>query len=216
VSVWLVLGAVACALGAIAARSLVQSALWLAATSAVLATLLYVMGAPVVAVVELSVGVGLVAVLFIFVVGIAGEDAVRARAVVPTIVALALAGPAVLLLLWLVTSSGSGPSAALAPFAPISASVTAVLWEQRAADVLGQVVLIVAGAIGIVTILGGSPRVAAARSNGVAKVLESSISIVARASLVSSEGAEPQPDPALRPDAEAPASEPVAAGKDTR
>jgi NADH:ubiquinone oxidoreductase subunit 6 (subunit J) len=215
VSAWLVLGVTACALGAIHARSLVHSALWLAATSAVLATLLYIMGAPVVAVIELSVGVGLVAVLFIFVVGVAGEDAVQARPVVPTLISLALAGPAVLLLAWMVTSGG-GLTAAIASLAPSTASVTSVLWDQRAADVLGQVVLIVAGALGVVTILGGAPRIAASRTDRAVKLIGSSMSIVARASLIASEGTVPRPAPAPEPQAETPVGEPVAAGKDPR
>ena len=175
---WLVLGAIVCAVAAIHSRSLVHSALWLAATSAVLATLLYVLGAPVVAVVELSVGVGLVAVLFIFVVGVAGEGGMNARSVVPTIVALALAGPAVALLAWMVMTGGQ--LAAAVPATGASASVSTVLWESRAADVLGQVVLVVAGALGVVTILGGAPRHVAGRTNGAAKSLGGSISVIAR------------------------------------
>ena len=58
------------ALQAIRAVHLLHSAVWLAATSAMLSILFYLLGAPYVAVIELSVGAGLVTVLFIFAIGI--------------------------------------------------------------------------------------------------------------------------------------------------
>jgi NADH:ubiquinone oxidoreductase subunit 6 (subunit J) len=151
VSVWLVLSIVACALAAILARSLVGSALWLGATSALLATLLYLVGAVTVAVVELSVGTGLVAVLFVFAVGIAGEEGLHARPAVARPVALMLVVSVLVLLL--------GPALpAEAPTVPSDGpSVAEVLWRERAADTLGQVVLIVVGTLGVLTILGGRP-----------------------------------------------------------
>src|SRR5262249_39763536 len=84
---WLVLGIVVCALGAISAGRVVNAALWVAASSILLAILLATIGVPVVAVVELSVGAGLVAVLFVFTIGIAGEEGLHARPVVPRPVA---------------------------------------------------------------------------------------------------------------------------------
>jgi uncharacterized MnhB-related membrane protein len=75
----IVAGMLACALMAIIARRLLTSALWLAGASALTALLLYLLGAPEVAVVELSVGAGLVTVLFVFAINIAGEEHVSTR-----------------------------------------------------------------------------------------------------------------------------------------
>jgi uncharacterized MnhB-related membrane protein len=65
--------AVFCGLRAIHAQRLVAAALWLAAVSALNAVVLYEMGAREAAVIELSVGAGLVTVLFVFAIGIAGD-----------------------------------------------------------------------------------------------------------------------------------------------
>lgn len=61
-----------------AASRLIASGLWLAGSSALLATALYFLEAPYVAVIDLSVGAGLVAVLFGFAVMTAGDDGMRA------------------------------------------------------------------------------------------------------------------------------------------
>ena len=55
------------ALATLRARSLLLSALWLAGVSAMISTLLYTLSAHQVAVIELSVGAGLVTIFFIFV-----------------------------------------------------------------------------------------------------------------------------------------------------
>lgn len=202
-SAWLVLGAIVCGVGAIAARSLVRSALWLAATSVLLSILIYLRGAPVVAVVELSVGVGLVAVLFVFAVGIAGEDGVGEQPTVPLLLALALTVPTAALLLWLIFAAG-WPAALAASAQP---TVATALWQQRAADVLGQVVLIIAGALGVVTILGGAPRPLSARTNGVAKLHAETAPLAVHPDATPLDAA---PEPALT--GAAPARSPVANG----
>ncbi len=63
-----------CALQAVRSRRLLMSALWLAGASALVALMMYLLGAPEVAVIELSVGAGLVTVLFVFAINIAGEE----------------------------------------------------------------------------------------------------------------------------------------------
>jgi NADH:ubiquinone oxidoreductase subunit 6 (subunit J) len=62
------------AIQAIRAKRLLHSALWLAGVSAFLAFIFYLLGAHQVAVIELSVGAGLVTVLFVFAISLAGED----------------------------------------------------------------------------------------------------------------------------------------------
>lgn len=83
---------------------------WLAAASVLLALLLAIIGAPLVAVIEVSVG-ACRSVLFVFTIGIAGDE-VQERPLVPAPMALALAASATLLLLWLILPFGSPPTGA--------------------------------------------------------------------------------------------------------
>lgn len=148
------MGILVCAIQALRARRLLISALWLAGTSALTALLLYLLGAPQVAVIELSVGAGLVTVLFVFAINIAGEEALDLRSVLPKPLAWVLVGTAVILLGWMVFSAsgslqgGSG-----------GAAFSAIFWEDRKLDVLLQVVLIFSGVLGVLGLLSeGKPR----------------------------------------------------------
>src|SRR5512135_3843744 len=79
----IVLLASAFAVAAIRARRLLTSAIWLAGVSALVSIVLYLYGAHEVAVIELSVGAGLVTVLFVFAISIAGDDPIDRRPVLP-------------------------------------------------------------------------------------------------------------------------------------
>src|SRR5512138_2609890 len=83
VHILVVAGLLVCVLQAVRAQRLLHSALWLAGTSALVALEMYLLGAPEVAVIELSVGAGLVTVLFVFAINIAGEEAMSALPIVP-------------------------------------------------------------------------------------------------------------------------------------
>lgn len=143
----LVTAAVFCAIGAIRAKRLLASAIWLAAASALVALIFYQMGAREVAVIELSVGAGLVTVLFVYAIGVAGEDAIRAPALVPRPLAWGLVILAALLLGWLALPLAEIHRSEAEP------SFAAVLWQQRGLDVLVQVALIFAGVLGILGLL---------------------------------------------------------------
>ena len=88
--VLIVLGCIICAFFAIRTRRLLISALWLAGCSALTALLLYLLGAPEIAVIELSVGAGLVTVLFVFAINIAGEETLPIRRLIPRPLAWAI------------------------------------------------------------------------------------------------------------------------------
>ena len=137
----------ACGVMAVHARRLLSSALWLAAVSAFLAILLYRLGAFEVAVIELSVGAGLVTVLFVFAINIAGEESIGLPAVVPRGLAwlLCLAPLAVIGALILPVTSAGAPV--------VGATFVNVLWKDRALDVVVQVVLIYAGVLGLLGLL---------------------------------------------------------------
>jgi len=72
-----------CAFQAVLSKRLLVTAMWLAGTSALVALLMYLMGAYQIAVIELSVGAGLVTVLFVFAINIAGEEPIPFVSIVP-------------------------------------------------------------------------------------------------------------------------------------
>ena len=142
-----------CALMAIRTR-LLTSALWLAGTSALVALILFRLGAPEVAVIELSVGAGLVTVLFVFAINIAGDDPVSARSLVPRPLAWLVALGTLGLGGWMALSNLGVPvpNAQSVPFAT-------VLWEHRHVDAVLQVVLILGGVLAVLGLLAESrPR----------------------------------------------------------
>ena len=151
---FLVLGSMVCALMAIRARRLLSSALWLAGVSVITAVILYLLGAPEVAVIELSVGAGLVTILFVFTIVIPGEDTEDLPSLVPKPLAWILFLLATILLGWLAWPlTVGGPAVSEAPFSQL-------LWEERALDVWVQMGIIFAGVLGILGILaeGNVPR----------------------------------------------------------
>lgn len=140
----LLIGCVVCGAFAIREARLLYAALWLAATSAFLAAVLYWLGAALIAVIELSVGAGLVTVLLVLAIGSTERGSSVLPTALPRAPALALAAAVVTLLATLVSAPPATPAAAEAPFA-------ITLWQQRGADMLLQIGLIF---VGLLTVLG--------------------------------------------------------------
>jgi uncharacterized MnhB-related membrane protein len=134
---------------AIRAPRLLNSALWLAGVSAMVSLIIYLMGAHQVAVVELSVGAGLVTILFVFAISIAGEAGIENTTVLPRPLIWGLTALYVALLTWYLLPASFVGVAAVA-----EAPLAEVLWETRAVDMLVQVVLIFCGVLGLLGILG--------------------------------------------------------------
>ena len=153
----------ACAVLAIAARRLLISALWLAGCSALLAIALSLMGAPEVGVIELSVGAGLVTVIFVFAISIAGDENVTHASLVPRPLAWVLLALFFALLAWLIVPRLLPPQSAAATL-PILGAV----WEVRAIDTLLQVALIFCGVLGSLGLL-SEPRRNTAAEDGRAR-----------------------------------------------
>lgn len=155
---WYVLiavGILAFAILAISAKRLLISAIWLAITSALVALMLFLLGAPQIAVIELSVGAGLVTVLFVFAINIAGEEVMGLRSALPlplvwTSIVLACG----LLIFFIVRSLGFVQSPDVT-----SGVVASVLWQDRYMDFLLQTVLILAGVLGVIGLLSHSKDV---------------------------------------------------------
>lgn len=155
---WYVLvaaGILICAVLAISAKRLLVSAIWLAMTSALVALMMYLLGAAQLAVIELSVGAGLVTVLFVFAINISGEEPLNLLPVMPKTLAWGLVAIAAGLLIYvLVTNNGLG----LTLTAPTSAP--AVLWDERYLDFLLQIALVFCGVLGVLGLLSsGKPEI---------------------------------------------------------
>ncbi|MGA2489170.1 MAG: NADH-quinone oxidoreductase subunit J [Anaerolineales bacterium] len=141
--------AIVFSIGAIRARRLLTAALWLAGVSALVSIVFYLYGARQVAVIELSVGAGLVTVLFVFAISIAGESIGTSLPVLPGPLSIGIPILFALLLGWFLL-----PVPVQAPFAAgTEATLEELLWHQRGVDVLVQVVLIFSGVLGLLGLL---------------------------------------------------------------
>jgi uncharacterized MnhB-related membrane protein len=149
----IVVGMVVCAIQAIRVHRLLISALWLAGCSALVALLVYLLGAPEIAVIELSVGAGLVTVLFVFAINIAGEEATVMQKLIPAPLAWLLVAISVVLLGWLTL-----PGISAAVGSPAQPDFAGVLWGDRQLDMLLQTVLIFAGTLGMIGLLSDAKK----------------------------------------------------------
>jgi len=178
----LIVAMVVFAVQSIRARQLLISAVWLAFVSALLSVLLYLYGAPIVAVIELSVGAGLVTVFFVFSVAIAGEDAVKVRSLVPKPLAIGLPLLLVLLLTWFLSAPLTPPAGVAAAAEP---TLSVVLWEQRGLDMLVQVVILFSGTLGVLGLLAESrPPLEGAFAAEVAATRNSDLAVMEQQSRV--------------------------------
>ena len=146
-------GMIICAIQAIRSAHLLNSAIWLAGCSALIALLIYMLGAPQIAVIELSVGAGLVTVLFVFAINITGEDASTILPSIPRPVAWIMVVLSVAVFAWMVL-----PNLGM-PFISVNdLPLMDYLWSTRGVDLMLQVVLIFAGVLGMLSLLSGSDR----------------------------------------------------------
>ncbi|HVP17764.1 MAG TPA: hydrogenase subunit MbhD domain-containing protein [Spirochaetia bacterium] len=158
-------GMLICGVLAVASPRLLISALWLAGCSALLALALANLGATEVAVVELSVGAGLVTVIFVFAISIAGDEPVAYASIVPRPLAWVLMGLFFLLLAGLIVPRLLAPVPGVQP-----PSILQAIWQVRAIDTLLQVALIFCGVLGSLGLLSeGEISVKAPRAEGDAK-----------------------------------------------
>jgi uncharacterized MnhB-related membrane protein len=141
-------GILICAILAILSRRLLISAIWLAVTSALVAVMIYLLGAPHIAVIELSVGAGLVTVLFVFAINIAGEDTAKLKSLLPKPLAIGSIVLASALAIYLILHL-----AGIINLTQITASESMILWQERYADFLLQIVLIFSGVLGVLGLL---------------------------------------------------------------
>jgi NADH:ubiquinone oxidoreductase subunit 6 (subunit J) len=137
-----------CAVQTVRAPRLLTSALWLAGVSVSVAMLVFGMSAYRIAVIELSVGGGLVTVLMVFAITMTGKEPSGQVQAVPRPLVLMLAIlPALLLSVVLFGRQ---------PGVPVSANT--VTSSTRDLDLIIQVILIFAGGLTVLGLLGSDDR----------------------------------------------------------
>lgn len=147
-------GASVCALMAIGASQLLTSALWLAAASVLSALVLYALAASTIAILELSVGAGLVTILFVFAIQYEQSAPPASPPLMPRLIGWGLPLAALILTAALIL-----PLPTPVPPAAEASTFASLLWGSRALDALIQVGLIFAGTLGVLGILSSRKQV---------------------------------------------------------
>jgi NADH-quinone oxidoreductase subunit J len=142
------------ALGTVMTRSLLRAAMGLALTSAILTVFMFRLGAPLAGVFELSVCTGLISVLFISTISLTEpltpeqtlqhmKDRLQRFWYLPVI--LIVLGVALCFI---------HPPINVAPVpAEAEKDVRSIMWNIRQIDMLGQIIILLAGAFGVVVLL---------------------------------------------------------------
>jgi uncharacterized MnhB-related membrane protein len=144
-------GAIFCAYRTMISTRLLACTLYLACISASTAVILYLLGAQQVAVIELSVGAGLVTVLLVYALSVVGDDAHDLISELPKPLAFAVVALAAVLL-------GLMAFPLAEPVINVtSPSLTVALWQQRVLDVWIQIAFIFSGVLGILGLLSETP-----------------------------------------------------------
>ena len=149
-------GCLAFALMAIRERRLLISVLWLALTSAMTALMMYRLGALEASVVELSVGAGLVTVLFVFAINIAGDEEVLQASLLPRPLAWGVIVVGGLLLAWMILPAFHFDInlSTILYAAGSNEDVRKMIWEERGLDSLLQIMLMFGGMMAVLSLIG--------------------------------------------------------------
>ncbi len=140
-------GAIVCAYRAIVAKRILSATIYLACISALVSAVLYLLGATQVAVMELSVGAGLVTVLLVYAVSVVGDDAVDPASVIPKPLAFVMVGLVAILLGFMAFP------AVEKNIDTSSLALSIALWKNRVLDVWIQIALIFSGVLGVLGLL---------------------------------------------------------------
>jgi NADH-quinone oxidoreductase subunit J len=139
-------------ISAIMFHSMIKSAIALAAASAVLGIIMYKLGAVWAAIFEISVCSGLVTVIFISAISLSNTDKEdlpklyedkKRMAFLP----LVLIVSGVLLIVVAISSISSLP--VVTPAAEVSDNFREILWNHRQADIWGQIIVLITGALAV-------------------------------------------------------------------
>jgi len=150
----LLMGMVVSAVICISISDLLKAAIGLAATSALLAVIMFVLDAPLAAVFELSVCSGFITVIFISAISMTrirtkaeteAREKERLKRFIYLPVLLLVICTVLLFVLWPHIYTAVPPVSE-----PTGMTAQEVLWETRQADLLGQIAIILAGVFGVI------------------------------------------------------------------
>ena len=147
------------AIWAVMATRLLYTAIGLALASVVLSIIMFRMDSPMAAVIELSVCAGLITAIFISVISLvkhSTQEEISARSRVRLKKYIWL--PLLTLVLGAALALLVKPHALPAPSFMPESEVRDVFWHLRQADLLGQILLVLAGAYGIVVLFKGRTK----------------------------------------------------------
>ena len=148
---------VAAALWSVVTLTMLRAAIGLALVSVLLAVVLFTMGATLAAVFELSIGAGLIPVLFVSVVSLTRRQQQEERPMVRRIYFRRFWPlPLVLLAAGIALTFVHLPIAVAPPVQ--EGGPRAIFWVSRRLDLFGQVLIVVAGALGIVVLFKEGPK----------------------------------------------------------
>ncbi len=147
----LIVGSITCAVLAIRATRLLIASLWLAGVSVFTSIILYLIGAHMMAVIELSLSVGLITILLVFAIAMVGADSpdhlTSQLLNWPLIMAMLLLIIGLTLLVLSPQSNTQSTS---------EASFSTIFWQQRQGDVAAQIAMIFTGVMGLLGLLAES------------------------------------------------------------
>ncbi len=133
------------------ARSLLKATMGLAIASALISVIIFRMNSPLAAVFELSVCAGLITAIFVSAISMtkplthkeilqASKDRLKRFIYLPIILVLMAVG---------IILTKFKPSFTAAPMLAIPEDVRMVLWNTRSLDLIGQAIILIAGALGV-------------------------------------------------------------------
>lgn len=146
---FIIIGILLCGFQVIQTKNLTHSALWLALTSALVSWLIYLLGAYVLAVIELSVGAGVVTILLVFAINIVGDTHQTKQPIIPTPLAIFIILSAVVMIAGLLLPAEH----MLNQYSVDPNSISPALWENRYLDTLLQIILIFTCVLGVLSLM---------------------------------------------------------------
>ncbi len=174
VMILLLAGLVASALVCIMLRNLLKASIALAVVSAILSVIMFLLGAHLAAVFELSVCAGLITVVFISAISmtrvrtkeeIAEKEKARRRRFIPLPILLIVILAGALFAIWPHLN-------AMIPYAEAPQTTETVqefFWNKRQVDLLGQIIIVLAGVYGVLIFFkeaGERPKIAGGADSG--------------------------------------------------
>ena len=143
-------------LATVLSHELLQSAISLAVTSVVLAILMFRLDSPLAAVFELSICAGLITVIFISAISLTNTEIPKTTTASKPAIGRRFLKLAVLPLLMLLVGAAffflHGNLNITLPTPELQRDVRTLLWSQRQLDLLGQIIIILAGVFGVVVL----------------------------------------------------------------